>query len=83
MLIQDFAGKVDAVRRYRSAPQRDSARVAKALGVGYRVTVPLPAGTETFVLKRDEVGRLLAEFPGTDALWKLFKPAADAAPALV
>jgi hypothetical protein len=73
MFIQDFAAKVDAVRRSRGRDEEGAARVAKALGVGYHVTLPFAAGTETFVLKGDEVGRLLAEFPGVEALWKLFR----------
>jgi hypothetical protein len=73
MRIKDFSAKVEAVKRFQTMPAPKSAQVAKALGVGYRVTLPFLEGTETFFLKGPEVARLLAEFPGTEALWQLFR----------
>lgn len=80
MLIKDFSMKVEAVKRFRTVRMQRSAQVAKALGIGYRVTLPFLEGTETFIVKGPEVGRLLAEFPGADALWQLFRQP-EAAPA--
>jgi hypothetical protein len=75
MLIQDFAEKVEAVKRYRAAQLPEQARITKTMGASYRVALPFPQGQETFVLKGPELTRLMAEFPGVDALWELFRPA--------
>lgn len=79
MLIQNFELKVEAVNRFRTMQMREPARVAKAIGVGYRVTLPFLEGTESFIVKGPEVARLLAEFPGVDALWQLFRQPVSAA----
>lgn len=73
MLIKDFSAKVEAVKRFQTMRRARSPQVAKALGAGYRVTLPFPEGSETFVVKGPDVSRLLAEFPGTEALWQLFR----------
>jgi hypothetical protein len=72
MLINDFEEKVDVVRRYRAGGAQQPARVAKALGAGYRVTLPLDGTSAMFHLKPSELPRLLAEFPGVTELWRLF-----------
>jgi hypothetical protein len=72
LIIRDFADKVEAVRRFRSTPQAEGARVAKAVGVGYRVSLPFATGTETLVLKPADLTKLLAEFPAVSGLWELF-----------
>jgi hypothetical protein len=73
MLIKEFSGKLDAVRRFREAGCQGDARVSKALGVGYRINLTSARETETFMLKGREVERLLAEFPTVAGLWQLFE----------
>jgi hypothetical protein len=75
MLIEDFSEKVQAVRRFRAGESSGPPRVMKAMGTGYRVTIPFAAETENFVVKGPEVERLLAEFPGAEGLWQLFEKA--------
>ena len=72
MLIDDFDEKVELVRRYRAGGALQPARVAKALGSGYRVTLSLDGTSNMFHLKPAELPRLLAEFPGVTELWRLF-----------
>jgi hypothetical protein len=72
MLINDFQEKVELVRRYRAGGALQPAKVSKALGAGYRVTLPLDGASAMFHLKPSELPKLLAEFPGTTELWRLF-----------
>jgi hypothetical protein len=75
MLIQSFAQKVETVRRCRSAPMDRPAKVMKAFGDGYRVTVSFDGESHVLFLKTREVPLLLNEFPGVTELWSLFASA--------
>ena len=77
MQLKEFSDKVEAVRRFRAGEPCGTPRVLKALGEGYRVTIPFASETDTFAIKVTEVERMLAEFPGVDGLWQLFVKKAE------